>query len=52
MIKEKVSEEHPRYFGHMKRREEGNLVKAMMMPVRGRRSIGRQQIRVERRGKT
>ena len=45
-IKEKAREARLRYFGHVIRREDDEPVKrAMMMPVRGRRSVGRQRIR-------
>ncbi|MEL6606600.1 MAG: hypothetical protein AAFP20_25775 [Cyanobacteria bacterium J06614_10] len=45
-IIEKAREARLRYYGHVYRREDDEPVKkAMMMPVRGRRSVGRQRIR-------
>ena len=45
-IKEKAREVRLRYFGHVTRREENEQTKrAKDMPVRGRRSVGRQRIR-------
>ena len=45
-IREKAREARLRYYGHICRRDEDEPVKrAMMMPVRGRRSVGRQRIR-------
>ena len=45
-IREKAREARLRYFGHVIRREDDEPVKkAMMMPVSGRRSVGRQRIR-------
>ena len=45
-IKEKAREARLRYYGHVIRRDDDEPVKkAMMMPVRGRRSVGRQRIR-------
>ena len=45
-IGEKAREARLRYFGHMKRREDDEPVKkAMLMPVTGRRRVGRQRVR-------
>lgn len=45
-IREKAREARLRYYGHIIRRDDDEPVKkAMMMPVRGRRSVGRQRIR-------
>ena len=45
-IGEKAREARLRYFGHVKRREDDKPVKkAMLMPVTGRRSVGRQRVR-------
>ena len=45
-IGEKAREARLRYFGHVKRREDDEPVKkAMLMPVTGRRSVGRQRVR-------
>ena len=45
-IKEKAREARLRYYGHVVRRDDDEPVKkAMRMPVRGRRNVGRQRIR-------
>ena len=45
-ISEKAREARLRYFGHVRRRDDDEPVKkVMLMPVPGRRSVGRQRIR-------
>ncbi len=45
-ISEKIREARLRWFGHIVRRDEDNIIKrAMVMPVTGKRSRGRQKLR-------